>query len=145
MPSVGGKKNFQSFTVICRKPHVLSSICLRATIFQNPEGTLWTHCIITSYPSYACYMCNPRLLGYASSDRVTTRRRVITQKTTDFMLGLPAKSMNRSICCVTGGKTVPDFCLSDSTLARKLWDERTVFDKALHYVIFSVLLLLSVD
>jgi hypothetical protein len=21
------------------------SICLRATIFQNPEGTLWTHCI----------------------------------------------------------------------------------------------------
>jgi hypothetical protein len=46
MPSVGGKKNFQSFTVICRKPHVASSICLRATIFQNPEGTLWTHCIL---------------------------------------------------------------------------------------------------
>jgi hypothetical protein len=43
--SVGGKKkNFQSFTVICRKPHVASSICLRATFFQNPEGTLWTHC-----------------------------------------------------------------------------------------------------
>jgi hypothetical protein len=42
--SVGGTKNFQSFTVICRKPHVASSICLRATIFQNPEGTLWTHC-----------------------------------------------------------------------------------------------------
>jgi hypothetical protein len=43
--SVGGKKkNFQSFTVICRKPHVASSIYLRATIFQNPEGTLWTHC-----------------------------------------------------------------------------------------------------
>jgi hypothetical protein len=39
------KKNFQNFTVICRKPHVASSICLRATIFQNPEGTLWTHCI----------------------------------------------------------------------------------------------------
>jgi hypothetical protein len=39
--SVGGKKNFQTFTVICRKPHVASSICLRATIFQNPEGTLW--------------------------------------------------------------------------------------------------------
>jgi hypothetical protein len=43
--SVGGKKNFQSFTVICCKPHVASSLCLRATIFQNPEGTLWTHCI----------------------------------------------------------------------------------------------------
>jgi hypothetical protein len=38
------KKTFQSFTVICLKPHVASSICLRATIFQNPEGTLWTHC-----------------------------------------------------------------------------------------------------
>jgi hypothetical protein len=37
-------KNFQSFTVICRKPHVASSICLRAKIFQNPEETLWTHC-----------------------------------------------------------------------------------------------------
>jgi hypothetical protein len=39
------KKNFQSFAVICRKPHVASSIYLRATIFQNPEWTLWTHCI----------------------------------------------------------------------------------------------------
>jgi hypothetical protein len=38
-------KNFQSFNMICRKPHVASSICLRAIIFQNPEGTLWTHCI----------------------------------------------------------------------------------------------------
>jgi hypothetical protein len=25
-----------------RKPHVASPICLRATIFQNPEWTLWT-------------------------------------------------------------------------------------------------------
>jgi hypothetical protein len=24
---------------------IASSICLRATIFQNPEGTLWIHCI----------------------------------------------------------------------------------------------------
>jgi hypothetical protein len=53
-------KNFQSFTVICRKPHVASSICLRATIFQNPDGTLWTHCILR--PSglivlYCFYMC----------------------------------------------------------------------------------------
>jgi hypothetical protein len=24
--------------------HVASSICLRSTIFQNPEGILWTHC-----------------------------------------------------------------------------------------------------
>jgi hypothetical protein len=38
-------KNFQSFAMTCRKPHAASSICLRATIFQNPEGTLWTHCI----------------------------------------------------------------------------------------------------
>jgi hypothetical protein len=38
------KRNFKSFAVICRKPHVASSICLRATIFQNPEWTLWTHC-----------------------------------------------------------------------------------------------------
>jgi hypothetical protein len=39
---------FQSFTVFCRKPNLASSICLRATIFQNPEGTLWTHCITRS-------------------------------------------------------------------------------------------------
>jgi hypothetical protein len=29
--------------MIYRKPHVASPICLRVTIFQNPEGTLWTH------------------------------------------------------------------------------------------------------
>jgi hypothetical protein len=40
------KKNFQSFAVMCRKPHVASSICLRTTIFQNPEWTLWTHYIL---------------------------------------------------------------------------------------------------
>jgi hypothetical protein len=33
-----GKKSFQSFTVICRKPRVASSICWSATIFQNPKG-----------------------------------------------------------------------------------------------------------
>jgi hypothetical protein len=43
--SVAAKKTFQSFTMICRKPHVAGSISLRATIFQNPEGTLWTRCI----------------------------------------------------------------------------------------------------
>jgi hypothetical protein len=32
--------------MICRKMHMTRSICLRATIFQNPEGTLWTHCRI---------------------------------------------------------------------------------------------------
>jgi hypothetical protein len=41
-------KNFRTFTMICRKPHVASSICLRATIFQNPEGTLWTDCVYSS-------------------------------------------------------------------------------------------------
>jgi hypothetical protein len=40
-------KNFQSFAVICRKPHVASSSFLRATIFQNPEWTLWTRCIVS--------------------------------------------------------------------------------------------------
>ncbi|PNF41594.1 hypothetical protein B7P43_G11562 [Cryptotermes secundus] len=35
----------ESFTMICHKPHVASSICLRDTIIQNPDGTLWTHCI----------------------------------------------------------------------------------------------------
>jgi hypothetical protein len=44
MPSVGSRKNFQSFTIICRKPHIAISICLRATTFQNSEGTLWTYC-----------------------------------------------------------------------------------------------------
>jgi hypothetical protein len=38
-------KYFQNFTMICRKPHMASSNYLRATIFQNPGGTLWTHCI----------------------------------------------------------------------------------------------------
>jgi hypothetical protein len=42
-------KKIQSFTVICRKLHVANSICLRATIFQNPEGTLWTHCIYIAH------------------------------------------------------------------------------------------------
>jgi hypothetical protein len=37
------KENFQRFTIICRKPHVASSICLRATIFQNSKLTLCTH------------------------------------------------------------------------------------------------------
>jgi hypothetical protein len=31
-----------------RKPHVVSSICLRATIVQKPEWTLWTHCILNN-------------------------------------------------------------------------------------------------
>jgi tRNA(Met) C34 N-acetyltransferase TmcA len=30
--------------MICRKPHVASSISLRTTIFQNPDKTLWIHC-----------------------------------------------------------------------------------------------------
>jgi hypothetical protein len=41
------RKHFQSLAIICRKPHVASSICLRAKIFQNPEGTLWTHGIMS--------------------------------------------------------------------------------------------------
>jgi hypothetical protein len=36
-------KEFRSFFMIRRKPHVACSICLRAKIFQNPEETLWTH------------------------------------------------------------------------------------------------------
>jgi hypothetical protein len=40
------KKKFHSFTIICRKPHVASAINLRVSIFQNPQWTLWTHCII---------------------------------------------------------------------------------------------------
>jgi hypothetical protein len=46
-------KTFQSFTVFCRKPHVASSICLRATIFQNPEGT---HCAIIYIKITNCNM-----------------------------------------------------------------------------------------
>jgi hypothetical protein len=48
------QKNFQSFAVICRKPHVSSSICLRATIFQNPEWTLW---ILYNYPRHYSLLC----------------------------------------------------------------------------------------
>jgi hypothetical protein len=44
--SASKKKNFQSFAVIYRKPHVANSICLRATIFENPEWTLWTDCML---------------------------------------------------------------------------------------------------
>jgi hypothetical protein len=32
------------------KLYVASSICLRATIFQNPEWTLWTHCTYNLNP-----------------------------------------------------------------------------------------------
>jgi hypothetical protein len=35
---VGGKKNFQSFTVICRKPHVASWICCAPQFFKTPKG-----------------------------------------------------------------------------------------------------------
>jgi hypothetical protein len=37
MPYVGGIKNFQNLCMICPKPHVAISICLRATIFQTPK------------------------------------------------------------------------------------------------------------
>jgi hypothetical protein len=37
------EKYFQNFTMICRKPYVASPISFRATIFQTPEGTLWTY------------------------------------------------------------------------------------------------------
>jgi hypothetical protein len=36
----------KGLAVICCKPHVGSSICLRAKICQNPKLTLWTHCTI---------------------------------------------------------------------------------------------------
>jgi hypothetical protein len=52
MPGFGGEpegkysvstKSLRGFEKdVARKPHVASSICLRAIIFQNPEGTLWT-------------------------------------------------------------------------------------------------------
>jgi hypothetical protein len=58
-------KNFQSFTVICRKPHVAGSICLRAKIFQNPEGTLWTHCIFSLH--YSAYF-PPRVIPYVFAE-----------------------------------------------------------------------------
>jgi hypothetical protein len=44
-------RNFRSFTMICRKLHLVCSNFLRSTIFQNPEGTLWSHCI-SLYPDF---------------------------------------------------------------------------------------------
>jgi hypothetical protein len=38
-------KKLPDFHYNLPQTHVASSICLRATIFQNPEGTLWTHCM----------------------------------------------------------------------------------------------------
>jgi hypothetical protein len=35
------------YSHVQRKPHVVSSVCLRVTISQNPEWTLWTHCTLT--------------------------------------------------------------------------------------------------
>jgi hypothetical protein len=44
--------------MIYRKPHMASSICLRATIFQNPEGTLWSHGTILVLSNVECsYAC----------------------------------------------------------------------------------------
>jgi hypothetical protein len=34
---LSASKNFQSFTIICLKPRMASSICLRATIFKTPN------------------------------------------------------------------------------------------------------------
>jgi hypothetical protein len=45
----------------CRKPHVASSICLRATIFQNSEGPLWINCISSVTVSWW-------LINYTASD-----------------------------------------------------------------------------
>jgi hypothetical protein len=41
-----------------RKQHVASSICLRATIFQNPEWTLWTHSTTQMHHSQCPLMNN---------------------------------------------------------------------------------------
>jgi hypothetical protein len=58
---------------------MVSSICLRATIFQNPEGTLWTHyihpfgglykrfsAISDGYISFALNTNNDRFLPHPS-------------------------------------------------------------------------------
>jgi hypothetical protein len=44
MPSVGGKKLPEFY---CNLPQTACGLLnlLRATMFENPEGTLWTHCI----------------------------------------------------------------------------------------------------
>jgi hypothetical protein len=69
--TIGKIKNFQSFTMIYRKPHMASSICLRATIFKQPEGTLWTHCILFFRRGY--------LVGVIQS---------VTRRTTDWTAGV---------------------------------------------------------
>jgi hypothetical protein len=45
MPSVDGKIKIPEFHYDLPQPHVVSLICLRATIFQNPEGSLGTYSI----------------------------------------------------------------------------------------------------
>jgi hypothetical protein len=50
------------------KPHVASSICLRATIFENPEWTLWTHVLHT--PSW--YNALPIVFTVPKNDRRKT-------------------------------------------------------------------------
>ncbi|PNF37690.1 hypothetical protein B7P43_G11716, partial [Cryptotermes secundus] len=35
--------HIEMFTMICRKPHVASSVSSRNTIFQNPDATSWTY------------------------------------------------------------------------------------------------------
>jgi hypothetical protein len=46
---------FHIFTIICSKPHVASSISLRATIFQNPEWTERTFSSKTNGPELDKY------------------------------------------------------------------------------------------
>jgi hypothetical protein len=68
--------------MICRKPHVASSICLRATIFKNPKGlcghTVYrrnkdTMMIIIPLNSYliTCKLKNPKD-NYGVSTTATT-------------------------------------------------------------------------
>jgi hypothetical protein len=76
MPSVGGRKNFQSSTVICRKPHVASSICLRATIFQNPKG-LCGHTVYTLAYFFSTHVSlSVSVLVFKSAQCIEMRREV---------------------------------------------------------------------
>jgi hypothetical protein len=62
--------------MICRKPHVASSICLCATIFQNPERTLWTHGITVTLHFYkiARRMENKFVIVYLTIDNDYPKR-----------------------------------------------------------------------
>jgi hypothetical protein len=101
-------KKLQDFIMICRKSHMPSSMFLRATIFQNPEGTLWTYCIRKSRYSAAGIATAYGLDGRGVAFRVQIGGKIFLLSTSsrDRLWGLPTLLSNGYRGLFPGGLAV---------------------------------------